>query len=208
MTDLLGVLLNMSLKPARKQHFQEGEGERWPSGVLVLVCGEEDYEIKAAISMCVCVCVQGGGGGESHLGLMYWWWWLPSDKSPDPPYCLWSASTQDTITPPIASAGSQVMSWVSMVVNPLLATWGEYTVPHSQFAVIIFPKSKFSLTSSHGWQLGSCDHRENYHVTTMETLSDYWEDYYASHVTTKEIIMWPHDYTEETPCDYWEESSI
>ena len=30
----------------------------------MLVCGEEDYEIKAAISMCVCVCVQGGGGGS------------------------------------------------------------------------------------------------------------------------------------------------
>ena len=26
----------------------------------MLVCGEEDYEIKAAISMCVCVCKVGG----------------------------------------------------------------------------------------------------------------------------------------------------
>ena len=102
------------------------------------------------------------------------------------------------------------MSWVSMVANPLLPTWREYTVPHSQFAVIIFSKSKFSLTSSHGWGLGSCDHWGSYHVTTKETLSDYWEDYYASHVTIKEIIMWPlrlscdHTTTEETPCDYWE----
>ena len=35
----------------------------------MLVCGEEDYEIKAAISMCVCVCAR--WGGEPHLGSMY-----------------------------------------------------------------------------------------------------------------------------------------